>query len=203
MRSEPANQHPPLILGIYGSPREGGNTDVLMDAALDAARATGANTEAVYLRNLNIRPCVESYHCREDGTCSIRDDYNDIEPRLYEADAILVGTPIFFYSVSAHLKIFMDRGQVFWVRKHVLKRPAERTRPGALIAVGATNGKRLFDGAILSARYFFDALDVQLADPLLLYGLEHKGDARKHPEHLASAAALGRKLAERAVKSIR
>ena len=66
------------VLGIYGSPRKGGNSDQLLDKALEGARAAGAETKAVYARDLKMSGCLECGGCDETGECIIRDDMNDI-----------------------------------------------------------------------------------------------------------------------------
>jgi len=100
--------------------------------------------------------------------------------------------------VSAHTKILMDRCQSLWVRKYWLSDPpAEPTpsaRKGLFISVGATQGKKLFDGALLTVRYYFEALDCELWKSLLYRGLDHEGDVLKHPEYLEEARLAGRDL---------
>ncbi|MFH1540095.1 MAG: flavodoxin family protein [bacterium] len=184
------------VLGIYGSPRENGNTDVLLDALLEAAVSAGAKATRLYLRKLRMLPCMEDYGCREGGRCTFNDDFDTAHDLIDAADAVVLATPIFFYSVSAHSKILIDRCQSFWIRKYELKRPIKPARPGVLIAAGATKGKKLFDGVLLTVRYFFDAIDVELSDTLLVKGVDEKGDIEKFPDKIEKARAIGKALAE-------
>jgi multimeric flavodoxin WrbA len=187
------------ILGICGSPRTDGNTEVLLKEALKGAHEAGAEVEAVYLRDKTISPCLEIYGCKVDGRCVIEDDFHEVAEKMVEGDAIILASPIFFYTVSAHTKMLMDRCQSFWVKRYLLKEPIVPGRPrrkGAFISVGATHGKRLFEGVTLTVRYFFDALDVDLYDTLLVRGVDEKGEIFDNPEEIRAAYELGRGLAQ-------
>ena len=187
------------ILGICGSPRTDGNSEVLLKEALKGAHEAGAEVEAIFLRDKTISPCLEIYGCRIDGRCVIEDDFHEVADKMVGADAIILASPIFFYAVSAHTKMLMDRCQSFWVKRYLLKEPIVPGRPrrkGAFISVGATHGKRLFEGVILTVRYFFDALDVDLSDTLLVRGVDEKGEIFGHPEEIRAAYELGSRLAQ-------
>ena len=186
------------ILGIMGSPRLGGNTDLLLDAALNGARSAGAEVEKIVVDKLNISPCREHYGCLEDGNCIIRDNMDALYPKLLDADGIVVASPMFFYGITAQLKALIDRCQALWARKHVLKQiwPGAG-RKGAFIAVGATRGETLFDGSKATVKYFFKTIGVEYAEELLIRGVDQKGDIQKHPSALKDAFELGRRLARK------
>lgn len=187
------------LLAIYGSPRRHGNTSSLLRQAVAGARAAGAEVEEIVLRDLKISPCLEIYGCKFDGQCVLQDDFQAVRDRLLAADGLMLATPVFFYAVSAHTKILMDRCQSLWVGQHWVaaeKRRAPRPpRPALLISVGATRGRRLFDGVLLSMRYFLDALDMTLWKTLLYRELDLKDAVLHHPAYLAEAYAAGRELA--------
>jgi len=186
------------ILGIMGSPRLGGNTDLLLDAALNGARSAGAEVEKIVVDKLNISPCREHYGCLEDGNCIIRDDMDALYPKLLDADGIVVASPMFFYGITAQLKALIDRCQALWARKHVLKQSWPGAgRKGAFIAVGATRGETLFDGSIATVKYFFKTIGVEYAQELLIRGVDQKGDIQKHPSALKDAFELGQRLARK------
>jgi multimeric flavodoxin WrbA len=186
------------ILGIMGSPRLGGNTDLLLDAALNGARSQGAEVEKIVIDKLSISPCREHYGCLEDGNCVIRDDMDALYPKLLAADGLVVASPMFFYGITAQLKALIDRCQALWARKHVLKQNWPGAgRKGAFIAVGATKGEKLFDGSIATVRYFFKTVGVEYAEELLIRGVDQKGDIRQHPSALKDAFELGQRLARK------
>jgi len=182
------------VLGIMGSPRMHGNTDLLLDEALKGAGDGGAVTEKLIIDKLNIQPCKEYYGCTRDGNCVIRDDMDWIYPKLLETDAIIVASPMFFYSVPAQLKSLIDRSQAIWARKYILNEKFAESRKGAFIAVGATKGKQLFEGSVLIIKYFFKALDMDYADELLIRGVDKKGEIKDHPGELKEAYSLGKRL---------
>ena len=186
------------ILGIMGSPRIGGNTDLLLDAALSGARSQGAEAEKIVVDRLSISPCREYYGCLKDGNCVIRDDMDALYPKILEADGIVIASPIFFYGITAQLKAMVDRCQALWARKRVLKQTWPGAgRKGAFIAVGATRGEKLFDGSIATVKYFFKTIGVEYAEELLIRGVDQKGDIQKHPSALKDAFKLGQRLARK------
>ncbi len=187
------------ILAIYGSPRRKGNTSRLLQSAVEGARETGARVEEVVLRDLKMSPCLEIYGCLKTGRCAIKDDFQAVYDRIVECRGLILASPVFFYTVSAHTKILMDRCQSLWVKRYWLeKTPLNArgtTRKGLFLSVGATKGKKLFDGTLLTVRYFFDAIDTELWRSLLYRGLDFEGDVQKHPEYLEEAFEAGKDLA--------
>jgi multimeric flavodoxin WrbA len=186
----------PDILAIYGSPRREGNTSALLKQAVQGARDAGADIEEITLRDLKMSPCLEIYGCLKTGRCAIKDDFQSLYDKMLSAKGMMLASPIFFYTVSAHTKILMDRCQSLWVKKYWIDKMQEGgaapTRLGLFISAGATKGKRLFDGTLLTIRYFFDALDMKLWRALLYRGLDFKGDVLKHPDYLKEADETGK-----------
>jgi multimeric flavodoxin WrbA len=179
-----------------GSPRLKGNTDRLLDEALWGAQGEGAAVEKIVVDKLKISPCREYYGCAKDGNCVIRDDMDAIYPKLLEADVVIVASPMFFYALSAQLKALIDRCQALWARQYLLKQDIGTGRKGAFIAVGATRGKQLFDGPVLTMKYFFQAIGAGYTDELLVRGVDKRGEIEEHPAVLVDAFALGQRLAQ-------
>jgi len=186
------------ILGIMGSPRKRGNTDLLLDETLRGAKSQGADVEKLIVSELDISPCREIYGCLRDGNCVIDDDMKQVYVKLMEADHIILASPMFFYGLTSQVKALIDRCQALWVRKYILKQIPPRTteRKGVFISVGATRGKRLFDGAIMTLKYFFDAIDAHYSAELLVRGVEKKGEIKKHPTALSEAFQIGKGLVQ-------
>jgi multimeric flavodoxin WrbA len=186
------------VLGLFGSPRRGGNTDLLLDEALKGAREEGARVEAIHLSDFKITPCRECLSCFKDGACVIADDMRGIYSRLLEADIVILASPIFFYGITGWSKAMVDRCQALWARKYVLHEPAlgaeVEKRRGFFISVGGTKGKRMFEGAVLTVRYFFDAFNADYTGELLFRGVDACGDILKSPDALPQALEAGRKL---------
>lgn len=184
------------VLGIMGSPRRQSNTDILLDRALEGAREAGAEAEKVLVSKLKISPCLEIYACRKDGNCAIKDDMQSLYKALLEADHVILASPMFFYGVTSQVKAIIDRCQALWVRKHVLGMGKEdkRERRGVFISVGATRGTKLFDGAVLTVKYFFDAIGVKYSGDLLVRGIDNRAQIKEHPTALEDAFRLGQEL---------
>jgi multimeric flavodoxin WrbA len=187
------------ILAIYGSPRRRGNTATLLRHAVQGAVDAGSQVDEIVLRDLKISPCLEIYACKKEGRCAIKDDFHQVVDRILSAKGIILASPVFFYTVSAHTKILMDRCQSLWVKKYWIDKVPfgqwEPKRKGLFISVGATKGKKLFDGALLTVKYFFDVLDTELYRSLLFRKLELEDDVLKHPDYLEEAYEAGKELA--------
>jgi multimeric flavodoxin WrbA len=183
------------VLGIMGSPRMKGNTDLLLDEALKGAASQQAEVEKILVDKLQIAPCKEYYACLKDGKCVIKDDMDDIYDKILAADAIIIASPMFFYTVSAQLMLLISRCQALWARKYVLKNMDIPEKRGAFIAVGATRGKKLFEGPKLTVKYFFQAINARYTDELLIRGVDKKGEIKEHPTALSDAYELGKRLA--------
>jgi multimeric flavodoxin WrbA len=184
------------VLGIMGSPRRHSNTEILLDKALEGAREAGAEVEKVLVSTLIMSPCLEIYACFKDGNCSIKDDMQTLYDKLLEVDHIVFASPIFFYGITSQAKAVIDRCQALWARRHVLGMGKEdkRVRRGVFISVGATRGEKLFDGAVLTVKYFFDAIGVKYSGDLLIRGIDNKGQVAEHTELLDDAFRLGQEL---------
>ncbi len=188
------------ILAVYGSPRRNGNTSTLLKNAVRGALDSNVQIDEVFLRDLSISPCLEIYACGKTGRCAIRDDFQELHDRLLACDALMLASPVFFYTVSAQTKIFMDRSQAQWAKKYLVDKAPfglrEPARKALFIAVGATGGARLFDGIMMTMKYFLDAWDMQLWKSLLYRRLDGAGEVMEHPEYLEEAYRAGKELAQ-------
>jgi len=187
-----------MIVALYGSPRRQGNTARLLQAAVEGARKAGAEVREIILRDLRINPCYEIYACRRTGACVQQDDFRELAELLLGAKATMLASPIFFYAVSAQVKLMMDRCQSLWVKKYWLdKKPLgwlDNPKPGLFLSAGASRGKELFSVAERSFRYFFDTFDTRLWKTLAYRGLDEADEILKHPEYLEEARTAGSDL---------
>lgn len=99
------------ILGIVGSPRKGGNTEVMVRAALQAAESLGGvQTDIILMAGREVSPCKGCHHCWfHDGVCAIEDDADEMIQKMVEADGLIVGSPVYFGSITATLKSLLER----------------------------------------------------------------------------------------------
>lgn len=97
------------VIGIVGSPRKGGNTEILTKHTLKAVSEEGLDTELIPLAGLDIRPCNACMVCKSEERCSIEDDLFPIYEKMKEAEGIILATPVYFSSATALLRALVER----------------------------------------------------------------------------------------------
>lgn len=97
------------VLIISGSPRKGGNSDILCDRFMQGAEESGNTVEKVSLKDLKIGYCMACYGCRETKKCVQKDDMEELLSKMIEADVLVLATPVYFYSMDGQLKTMIDR----------------------------------------------------------------------------------------------
>ena len=187
-----------FALGLQGSPRKNGNTRYLLSAFMKEVQTLGAMIQTIDVCNENITACLGCGFCEKKGRCIITDD--DMATKIYtllrRADVIVVATPVFFFNMTSQLKTLVDRCQTFWSAKYrlKLKDPLVKTRRGFMLSVGGSRGENLFDGLVLTTRYFFDAIGARYCGSLVYRGIDEKGDMRNYPDVLADVKREAGKL---------
>lgn len=186
------------ILVLMGSPRFGGNTDILVNSLISAAKEAGAACEKITLNALKMSPCIECGGCDKTGVCVLEDDMTLIYQKIADADWLVMASPIFFYNITSRTQAVIERSQACWTGKYLLKRGpyGGKNRKGIFISLGATRGKLLFEGVTRTVRYFFDAIDASFEGALFYRGIEAKGAIDKHPSALEDAGKLGAYIAK-------
>jgi multimeric flavodoxin WrbA len=187
------------ILGIGGSPKKGGVTDLLLESALAGARSAGGSVEKIVLNDLVFRPCQECGGCDKTGVCVLEDDMRPLYKKLDESDAIIVASPIFFGTISAQVKMMIDRLQSAWVLKYVLKRgradAAACAKKGIFLCAGGQDNKEYFENAKKTAKILFAVLGVKYAGELFIGGVNEKASEGAAGEKaLRQAFELGASL---------
>ena len=176
------------ILGITCSPRKGGNTEILIKAALSGAKEEGVKVKLLQIHEMKIAPCDGCTTCHQSGECRIKDDMQQVYQKLLEADGIILGSPVYFWSISAQAKIFMDRTYALRYPYHKLE-----NKVGATIAVA---GRRGCMSAISVINNFFLGHDMLVTGlGIAGYGTK-KGEVRKDEHAMKSARSLGKQVAQ-------
>jgi multimeric flavodoxin WrbA len=185
------------VLVVKGSPRERGNSAVLAEQVAAGARAAGAHVESVYLHGMNIQPCDACDSCQAgaDVDCIIDDEMQTLYPLIRQADAIVYASPIYWFTVTAQMKLFMDRcyalgGSAEGVSGHGLA----GKRIGVVLTYG---GDDPFDsGAVNAIRMFQDAFDYIPAHIVgFVYGCASDvGEIQKDQDVMDRAYRLGSRL---------
>lgn len=175
------------VLGIVGSPRRGGNTEILLDEVLAGAKAAGALTEKVILNELNIKPCQGCETCQKTGECVQRDDMPELLENMIQSQVWVLGTPVYWWGPTAQFKAFMDRWysakrETFQGRQIILVIPMGGSDPSyARHVVG------MFENALGKTK---------ISAIVLAPGAYNKGAVRGHKDVLAKARRAGREVIE-------
>ncbi len=184
------------ILLVIGSPRTEGNSATLAKQVAGGAEAAGAEVESFYLHGMHIQPCTACDECREETgkDCVIDDDMQTLYPKLRRADALVIASPIYWFTVSAQTKVFMDR----W---YALGGPQEEYAAfaGKRIGIVLTYGDLdpFVSGAVNALRTFQDAFDYVGAEIVgMVYGnASEAGEIQKNRDLMGKAYELGKRLA--------
>jgi multimeric flavodoxin WrbA len=181
------------ILGIIGSPRKNGNTDVMVSRILEGARDNGANTETISLADMKILECDGCHACwKGKRICVKKDDMTVLYPKVAQSDAIVFGTPVYWYGPTALMKGFMDRFVYF-------NCPANRKQMRNKVAVIAIPFEDITYATSDPVVDFFDKcltyLEMRLIDRILAPGVTKRGEVRDRKRIMARCDKLGQALA--------
>jgi multimeric flavodoxin WrbA len=182
------------VLGIVCSPRKGGNTEILVCEALVGAKESGAEVELLRISDMNIAACDGCETCHESGECSIKDDMQKVYKKLLAADGIILGSPVYFWSVSSQAKKLMDRTYALRYPYHKLK-----NKVGGAIAAA---GRRGSVNALSIINNFFLGQDMLVTGlGISGYGIK-KGEVRQDKCAMEGIRSLG-KQAVQLIKTIK
>jgi len=175
-------------LGIIGSPRRGGNTEILVDEALAGAAEAGASIDKVFLNDLDIAPCQACDACRETRVCAQQDDMQAVVEKMRGGTVFVFGTPVYWYGPTAQFKAFMDR----WYG--IGKEPFRGKRVLLVMPLGdVAHVARHAVGMITDSLTWAEA---ELVETILAPGAYDLGEVRQFSDVLAAARRAGRKAAE-------
>jgi multimeric flavodoxin WrbA len=194
------------VLGISASPRVSGNSEYLLEQALNGARDAGATVEKVQLYQIDINPCIECDYCHKNGLCKIQDDYQPLLEKILESDRLIFASPVFFMTISAGAKILIDRGQSLWAKRYILGKDIldqKADRRAMVIAVGGSKSKRQFECISLIMSSYFDILEMKYCYNLCLNKVDKAGDVTKHPTASQQAYILGDKLVTEEIVAVK
>ncbi|MFH1624226.1 MAG: flavodoxin family protein [Pseudomonadota bacterium] len=180
------------VLGIVCSPRKGGNTEILMKEVLKASKEMGAETNLITVARKVINPCDACGTCLKKGACKIDDDMTPIYSAISEADGIVLGSPVYFWSMTAQAKAIVDRTYAVH-HGHQL-----RGKVGGAVVVarraGCTNTVQSFFNVFNHHRMI-------IAGAVIAFGNE-KGEVRKDEEGMKETKGLGRAMVRRIERTV-
>ena len=180
------------IIGIVGSARKGGNTEILTKIALEAAEAEGAETELITLSGKEIKPCDACLACRQLGKCRIEDDLPPIFEKMLAADGIILATPVYLGSASSQMKALIDRSAYPFILRSDC-RPFENKVGGPLVVAGRA-GQNFTHAQLM---FFFMVTGMIVPGSTawtIAFGMK-KGEVTQDEEGVRTAKNFGKKLA--------
>ena len=173
------------VIAFLGSPRENGNTELLLGEAIRGVEESGPAVQVFNLNKMNIMPCQNCGGCDETGVCIYEDDMTRIYEAIRNADRIILASPIFFFALSAQTKIMIDRCQAFWCEKYLLRKPIPEGpygRKGLLLLVGGMKKEIGIQCAEATAKAFFRTISVPEHKTLAYIGIDAEGCYSKAPD---------------------
>jgi len=181
------------IVIVMGSPRKNGNSATLAHRVAEGAADGGAEVQSFYLHEMDIKPCTACDVCREDTStdCNINDDMEQLYPKLRQADALVIASPIYWFTVSAQTKLFMDR-------LYALGGPQGNALKGKRIGIIVTYGDTdpFNSGAVNALRTFQDAfayIGSHIVD--MVYGsASEAGEIKNNRGLMEKAYVMGKQL---------
>jgi multimeric flavodoxin WrbA len=176
------------ILAIVGSPRLKGNTNFLVDQALAEAEKLGAETEKIVVSQYKVNPCLGHDNCASRVACTQKDDAGWIMDKFYEADGVILASPVYYLNVTAQMKAFLDRNY-FPYKKNI----RGKARVVGIIVVGEQMG---IEDTLYTLHQFVDwVFFVGKSRRFIVTGYaNHVGDAEKNTKLVAEAREMGRKM---------
>lgn len=184
------------IIAFSGTPRKGGNSEILADRILAGAAQAGATVERIRLHDLAIAPCTACEACLKsvEEPCVLEDDMAALLDKVRAADAIVLASPIYFFTVNAQMKVFLDR----WFALFASDDFNTLRGKGAVVALTYADSDPLSSGVTNAMSTFRDAcrfLGINLAG-WVHASCSAAGEVASNETALRAAHTLGRKLAE-------
>jgi multimeric flavodoxin WrbA len=179
------------VLGIVGSTRKNGNTQVLVQEVLDAAAKEGAETEMIFLSEFQLSPCNACHVCDRTTPpiCTIKDDVEKLTKLVVKADGFIIGSPVYYGGVTSEVKIFIDR---IGYLNRARERTTFRNKIGGAVAVARRTG---LTGTLDQLTGFLSSMNMILPGSARVRGIGNKrGEVRKDEEGIREARMLGSEM---------
>ena len=186
-------------LGILAGPRKGFATDMMVDEVLKGLRENGAETEKIFLYELDIKPCTGCYQCAETGECVISDDHQSVLDKMDDTDVLVFGSPTYWSNVTSGAKKFFDRSIRFFEQTDLGPRRFKK-KPAKTVLITSCGVPYPFShifgiatGAMRGMRSFFGYMKTKIY-PLYVTGMLDAKKSRPSKKQLDRAYKLGLKI---------
>ena len=175
------------VLILSGSPRKGGNSDLLCDEFLRGAQESGNQVEKVFLRSKKVAPCNACYYCKNSGgKCAIPDDMAEILDKMQAADVIVMASPVYFYSIGAQMKAVIDRSVARWTNIP--------NKEFYYIMTAADSEDEAFDTSLACFQGFAVCLKGSKEMGVIRGGGVYEAGTVRETKHMAAAYEMGRNV---------
>lgn len=182
------------ILGISGSPRVGGNTDAMVKMVLEGARSAGSETTFLQLKRLEFKGCQACMYCRENDTCALNDDMTKIYSEIESADALVIGSPVYMFQMTAKAKAFMDRLFPYHNSDHSSK----VSKPTVLVFSQDTPNAEAFKPYFEHTAKAYSFLGFPVLDTIVAAAAVTKAEVTRRDELRARLHSVGERLCDKA-----
>jgi len=180
------------VMGIVGSPRRGGNTEMLVDEVLRGAEESGARVEKIHLSKLHIEPCSACDACRKMDSCIKKDDMQNLYEKMDCSETWVLGTPVYWWGPTAQFKLFLDR----WYGAQNSKKVRFANKKGILVIPFEDKKPATARHTVGMFKDSFEYLKMELLETILAPGVLKPGDISIFPEVLNKAYEVGKKICQ-------
>jgi multimeric flavodoxin WrbA len=177
------------VVGVVGSPRLGGNTEILTRMALDEVQTAGLATELIRLAGKTIAPCDGCRNCRDTGKCHIQDDFNNVFTKMVEADGIILATPVYYGAATPQMTSLISR--FYFLGQN---NPFEN-KVGGPIVVARRAGQNF---TLVQLLFFFTGMGMIVPSSSVYWNIafgREKGDVTVDEEGVQTIKDFGHKIA--------
>ncbi len=179
------------VLGVVGSPRVNGNTDIFVDEILSGVRSAGGTIDKIYISDFDLKPCDSCMSCMNERKCVIEDAWVEIAERLLKADGLIIGSPVYWDAVSAQTKIFMDRCFCFLDENF---ESAIKGKKGALVVTCGAQEDSMTSITSLILENFMKFNKIEIVGKIIGTGMRRAGDALNDRKLMTAAFQTGRQF---------
>ncbi|WP_018084352.1 flavodoxin family protein [Desulfurispora thermophila] len=181
------------VIGIVGSPRPEGNTATLVEQVLKGAEQAGAQTAVFHVNKMNIRGCQGCYKCKKQGSCAVQDDMAVLYEQIDSADAVVFGSPVYMWQMTAQLKTVIDRLFAYMQPDYTF--PGLKGKKAALVFAQGQPNPDMFAPYIQQIASLLRFMQFNVAEPLIAPGTTTAGSIKENTTVMQTALELGKKLA--------
>jgi multimeric flavodoxin WrbA len=182
-----------LITVINGSPREGGNTDAILEKLMEGARSNALDIRYFKLRDVKIHHCIGCCTCKRESRCHFDDDMTDLRQSIQECDSMIFASPVYWCEITGLMKTFIDR---LYFYHHPENSHLISNKKSLILSTLGEKDNVEYETAILIEFYrrAFNSLNVEILDMLFFSDLMEKEAILEKSEYLDQAFSVGRKL---------